>query len=247
MLRVFGHGLCAWRYSIASSESLVCTLDAPDRRSPAFYPFEIQSPNGNALAWLKDAFRESQQQRFSRNGADRSRGSNGECRNSQPNGLPHSWLMLRPPRSSSAPGTPLRYQFVAALKGAAGFRSRRGSPRPAAPLGGGGAVSTSFGGRFRGARFLGRAVGPFRTGDRAPESAVCGGWRRSRMACGWLAGRPDSGAKMDSQFSMRVQVKCACVRPDRGSLTSHQDRTTSTMFSTCPPSTVHLQSTLNYL
>ena len=70
---------------------------------------------------------------------------------------------------------------VAALKGAAGFRSRRGSPRPAAPLGGGGAVSTSIGGRFRGARFLGRAVGPFRTGDRAPESAVCGGWRRSRV------------------------------------------------------------------
>ena len=52
----------------SGSESLVCTLDAPDRRSPAFYPFEIQSPNSNALLWLKDAFRGSQHKRFSRNG-----------------------------------------------------------------------------------------------------------------------------------------------------------------------------------
>ena len=124
VLRVFGHGLCAWRYSNAGSESLVCTLDAPDRRSPAFYPFKSQSPNGNALKWPKNSFRGSQHKRFSRNGADRSRGSVGECRNSQPNGLPHSWMMLRPPRSSSAPGTPLRNQFVAARWGAAGFRSR---------------------------------------------------------------------------------------------------------------------------
>ena len=127
------------------------------------------------------------------------------------------------------------------------FPESRGSPRPAAPLGGGGAVSTSIGGRFRGARFLGRAVGPFRTGDRAPECAVCGGWRRSRMDIGWLAERPDSGQTEWSQCSMRVQHKCACVRPDRGSLTSHQDKTASILFSTCPPSTVHLQSTLDYL
>ena len=32
--------------------------------------------------------------------------------------------LLRPPRSSSAPGTPLRNQFVAALLGATGFQSR---------------------------------------------------------------------------------------------------------------------------
>ena len=61
------------------------------------------------------------------------------------------------------------------------FLELPGLPCPAAPLGGGGAVSTTIGGRFRGARFLGRAVGPFCTGDRAPESAVCGGWRRSRV------------------------------------------------------------------
>ena len=59
----------------------------------------------------------------------------------------------------------------------------------------GGAVSTKVGGRFRGARFLVRAVGPMCTGDRAPERAVCGGWRRSRMEVGWLAGRPDSGQR----------------------------------------------------
>ena len=65
------------------------------------------------------------------------------------------------------------------------------------PLVEGGAVSTSDGGLYRGARFFGRAVGPNRTGDRAPELAVCGGWRRSRMVIGWLAEGPDSGAKMD--------------------------------------------------
>ena len=77
-----------------------------------------------------------------------------------------------------------------------------------------------------------------------PRSVLCaagGGaavWR--------LAGsrRDQTVGKNGSQFSMRVQVKCACVRPDRGSLTSHQDKTASTMFGTCPPSTVHLQSTL---
>ena len=59
-----------------------------------------------------------------------------------------------------------------------------------------GAVSTSIGGLYRGARFLVRVVGPFCIGDRAPESAVCSGWRHSRMEVGWLAERPDSGARM---------------------------------------------------
>ena len=42
-----------------------------------------------------------------------------------------------------------------------------------------------------------------------------------------LAGsrRDQTVGKNGSHFGMRVQVKCACVRPDRGSLTSHQDRT----------------------
>ena len=153
-------------------------------------------------------------------------------------------MMLRPPRSSSAPGTPLRNQFVAALLGAAGFRSRGCRLALQHSLGCGRCCLHRIGGLYRGARFFSRAVGPCHAGDRPPERAVCGGWRRSRMVFGWLAERPDSGAKNGSQFGMRVQVKCARVRPDRGSLTSHQDKTACSMFRPCPPSTVHLQSTL---
>ena len=133
----------------------------------------------------------------------------------------------------------LRPCWAPPVSGVAGFASPCSTP-----LEEGGAVSTSDGGLYRGARFFVRAVGPSRTGDRPPECAVCGGWRRSRMVFGWLAERPDSGAKNGSQFGMRVQVKCARVRPDRGSLTSHQDKTACSMFRPCPPSTVHLQSTL---
>ena len=60
----------------------------------------------------------------------------------------------------------------------------------------GGAVSTTVGGLNRGARFFFRAVGPIALGDRAPESAVFGGWQRSRMEVGWLAERPDSGQRV---------------------------------------------------
>ena len=90
-----------------------------------------------------------------------------------------------PPSQQTNPNGALIEDFI--LDNCCGPEGRRwfsespGSPRPAAPLGGGGAVSTTFGGRFRGARFLGRAVGPCHAGDRPPERAVCGGWQRSRV------------------------------------------------------------------
>ena len=108
----------------------------------------------------------------------------------------------------------------------------------------GGAVSTNLGGRFRGVRFFGRAVGPIRTWGSSPGEC-CVRRVAAQPYGGWLArGETRQWAKNGSHGGMRVQVKCACVRPDRGSLTSHQDKTACSMFSTCPPSTVHLQSTL---
>ena len=98
----------------------------------------------------------------------------------------------------------------------------------------GGAVSTRIGGRFQGARFLGRAVGPIRTGDRAPESAVCGGWRRSRMEVGWL---------VHMQHARTGQMRMREARSRVPHVTSRQDSIVQ-CSGTCPPSTVHLQSTL---
>ena len=153
------------------------------------------------------------------------------------NGLPHSWMMLRPPRSSSAPGTPLRNQFVAALLGAAGFRSRWGRHALQHHLGGGWCCLHRIGGLYRGARFFSRAVGPIRTRGSCP-GACCVRRVAAQPYGDWLArGETRQRAKMDSHCGMRVQFKCACVRPDRGSLTSHQDKTASAMFGQCPPFT----------
>ena len=122
------------------------------------------------------------------------------------------------------------------------FSESPGSPRPAAPLGGGGAVSTSIGGRFRGARFLGRAVGPFCTGDRAPESAVCGGWRRSRMEFGWLAGRPDSGQDgLNMRHARTGQMRMREARSRVPHVTSRQD----SKYIVQHVSTVHRSPTIN--
>ena len=226
VLRVFGHGLCAWRYSnpalnpwsapwmLRIGDRLPSTRSNPNRPTVMHLlgsktPSAGHSTNDSALM-----------------GADRVRGSVGELKIRSQCGCLTLGL-LRPPRSSSAPGTPLRNQFVAALLGAAGFRSRWGRLALQHPLEVGGAVSTSVWWAFPGRSFPRSCGGPkSHAGDRPPERAVCGGWRRSRtMAVGWLAGRPDSGQRCDSHCSMRVQVKCACVRPDRGSLTSHQDKT----------------------
>ena len=128
-------------------------------------------------------------------GADRCCGGVGELEiRSQCGCLTLS--LLRPPRSSSAPGTPLRNQFVAALLGAAGFRSRGCRLALQHSLGWGRCCLHRIGGLYRGARFFSRAVGPYHAGDRPPERAVCGGWRRSRMEVDWLAERPDNGAKV---------------------------------------------------
>ena len=124
------------------------------------------------------------------------------------------------------------------------FPESRGSPRPAAPpwrrvvlspprmVGFIGALVSSF------AQWAQFALGI------VPRRVLCaaggGAAVYGRLACGETRQR----AKIGSQCNMRVQVKCACVRPNRGSLTSHQDRTRQSMFGKCPPSTVHLQSTL---
>ena len=149
----------------------------------------------------------------------------------QPLGCPTLRCLLRPPRSSSAPGTPLRNQNVAALLGAAGFRSRAGFASPcSASLGLGGAVSTSevgFTGRSfplsRGGPGLHVGIGPgaccVAAGGGAAVWCVAGSRRDQTVGEVRLHG-----------MRMREQFKCAYVRPDRGSLTSHQDRTASVMF-----------------
>ena len=194
MLRVFGHGLCAWRYSNPALNpwSAPWMLRIGDRlpstRSKSNHPTVMQflgskmlsashSNNDSAVMGLIAAAEAM---------------GNAEFRS------PMDCLtlgLLRPPRSSSAPGTPLRNQFVAARWGAAGFRSRGCRLALQHSLGWGRCCLHRIGGLYRGTRFFSRAVGPYHAGDRPPERAVCGGWRRSRMEIGWLAGRPDSGQR----------------------------------------------------
>ena len=151
--------------------------------------------------------------------------------------------LLHPPAVQPHPCPPagrvLRPCWAPPVSGVAGVASPCSTPWD-----GGGAVSTGLVGCIGAFASSVARWAQFALGDCPPKSVVCGGWWHSRMTIGWLAGRPDSGQTVWSHGSMRVQVKCACVRPDRGSLTSHQDRTAKSMFGTCPPSTVHLQSTL---
>ena len=150
--------------------------------------------------------------------------------------------MLRPPRSSSAPGTPLRNQFVAALLGAAGFRSRWGRLALQHHLGGGWCCLHQVGGRFRGARFLGRAVGPIRTGDRPPECAVCGEWRRSRtMEAGSRGDQTAGKDRFTMQHARTGQMRMREARSRVPHVTSRQD----SIYNVRPMSTVHRSPTIN--
>ena len=124
------------------------------------------------------------------------------------------------------------------------FPESLGSPRPAAPpwrwvvlsppnlVGVSGAFTSSV---AWWAQFA-LGINPGECCMRRVAAQPCGG----RLA----RGETRQWAKSGSYGGMRVQGKCACVRPDRGFLTSHQDKTACSLFSTCPPSTVHLQSTL---
>ena len=106
----------------------------------------------------------------------------------------------------------------------------------------GGAVSTTVGGLNRGARFFFRAVGPIALGDRAPESAVFGGWRRSRMEVGWLAERPDSGQEwFTMQHARTGQMRMREARSRIPHVPSRQD----SMFNVRAMSTVHRSPTIN--
>ena len=106
----------------------------------------------------------------------------------------------------------------------------------------GGAVSTKIGGLNRGARFFFRAVGPIALGDRAPESAVCGGWRRSRMEVGWLVARPDNGQEWFTiQHARTGQMRMREARSRVPHVTSRQDST----YNVRAMSTVHRSPTIN--
>ena len=134
--------------------------------------------------------------------------------------------------------------IVAARWGAAGFRSRGVRLARQHSLGCGRCCLHLVWWAVSGRSFLLSRGGPKSHSGIVPRSVLCaagGGAAVWRLA----GSRGDQTAgKNGSHGGMRVQHKCACVRPDRGSLTSHQDRTASTMFGPCPPSTVHLQSTL---
>ena len=243
MLRVFGHGLCAWRYSNPALNpwSAPWMLRIGDRlpstRSKSNRP-TVMHLNGLKMPSAGDSTNDSALM-----GADRVRGSLGECRISQPNGLPHSWI--------AAPAAQLLSSGYSAPKpiccGPEGRRWFSESPGVASPC------STPW--RRGCCLHLDRWAFPGRSFPRSRGGPVSHWGSCPRECCvrrvaaqpctvGWLAERPDSGQTIWSHCGMRVQLKCACVRPDRGSLTSHQDRTAQSMFGPCPPSTVHLQSTL---
>ena len=123
------------------------------------------------------------------------------------------------------------------------FSESPGSPRPAAPLGGGGAVSTSAGGRFRGARFLNRAVGPSHAGDRSP-GACCVRRVAAQPYGGWLArGETRQWAKrvITWQHARTTQMRMREGRSRVPHVTSRQDST----YNVRPMSTVHRSPTIN--
>ena len=175
-------------------------------------------------------------------GADRVRGSDGECRISQPNGLPHSWI--------AAPAVQLLSSGYSAPKpiccgpvGRRWFPESRVSPRPAAPPWMREVLSPP-----RMVGFIGALVSSvarwaqFALGDRAPERAVCGGWRRSRMEIGWLAGRPDSGQnRITMRHARTTQMRMREARSRVPHVTSRQD----SKFMVRHVSTVHRSPTIN--
>ena len=87
-----------------------------------------------------------------------------------------------------------------------------------------------------------RAVGPCHAGDRPPERAVCGGWRRSRMEVGWLAERPDSGQNGSQwQHARTGQMRMREARSRVPHVTSRQD----SKYNVRHVSTVHRSPTIN--
>ena len=98
-----------------------------------------------------------------------------------------------------------------------------------------------LGWRFRGARFLGRAVGPIARRGSSPEPAVCGWWRHSRGRWSPARGRPVSGHNHDYMEHAARALKTACARPDRGShaVTSRHDKSVYVQ-ARVPVSPVHL-------
>ena len=138
------------------------------------------------------------------------------------------------------------YNFASHCCGPVGrcrFPESLGSPRPAAPpwrwvvlsppilVGVSGAFASSV------ARWA-----QFALGDRPPESAVCGGWRRSRMTIGWLAGRPDSGQEWFTWWHARTgQMRMREARSRVPHVTSRQD----SKYIVQVMSTVHRSPTIN--
>ena len=175
-------------------------------------------------------------------GADHVRGSVGELENSQPKRLPHSWI--------AAPAAQLLSSGYSAPKpiccgpvGCRRFPESLGSPRPATPpwrwvvlappilVGVSGAFASSV------ARWA-----QFTLGDRPPESAVCGGWRRSRMTIGWLAGRPDNGQEWFTwQHARTGQMRMREARSRVPHVTSRQD----SKYNVRAMSTVHRSPIIN--
>ena len=105
------------------------------------------------------------------------------------------------------------------------FSESPGSPRPAAPLGGGGAVSTSDSGRFRGARFLNRAVGPSHAGDRSP--GACCVRRVAAQPYGYWLARGETRQWGKERFTMQHartgQMRMREARSRVPHVTSRQD------------------------
>ena len=132
---------------------------------------------------------------------------------------------------------------VAARWGAAGFRSRWGRLALQLLPGIGRRCLHLGWWAFSGRSFLRSRGGPKSRWGSAPERAVCGGWRRSRVAVGWLAERPDSGAMNDySAARMRTgQMRAREARSRVPHVTSRQDSKCNVQST----STVHRSPTIN--
>ena len=151
--------------------------------------------------------------------------------------------LLRPPRSSSAPGTPLRNQFVAALLGAAGFRSRRGRLALQHHLGGGWCCLHQGWWAFSG-RSLPRSRGGPNVHWGSCPGACCVRRVAAQPYGGWLArGETRQWAKrvITWQHARTTQMRMREARSWVPHVTSRQDST----YNIRAMSTVHRSPTIN--
>ena len=122
-------------------------------------------------------------------------------------------------------GLALRNQIVAALGAPLVSGRSWGSPHPMAQPGGWLASPPNCGGRNRGARSLGRAVGPLDAWGSSPGPAVGEDGGATSVVRSLARGRPKSGPNGKLHLRRRCALKSHARCPIAGPSPSHHDKT----------------------